>query len=100
MPTYTATVDEQGQVRLPQELRARLMIAPGDRVEFFATLDGHVYVHAINRSWQGIGSGTGPHHRPGLSMREIDDAIADHVAADDARIRAQSPAEVERSAAE
>lgn len=102
MPTYEATVDAEGRVRLPDDLRARLAIAPGDRVEFFATHDGHVSFHAINRTWDDLGFGTDPTRHPGSSMQEIDDAIADHAADDDARIVSEAEASraARRSAAE
>lgn len=102
MPTYEATVDEAGRVSLPAEIVERLGIEPGQRVEFFLTLDGQVHFHAINRDWNGFLGVNGPPHRPPLSIREMDDAIADHLAEEDERIRreAREGDRPERSAAE
>ncbi|WP_375453565.1 hypothetical protein [uncultured Methylobacterium sp.] len=98
MPTYRAVVDEQGKVALPEELVRRLAIEAGEAVEFFLTLDGQVHFHVVNGSWDAL-TPQGPARRPPLSIREMDDAIADHMAEDDARIRRQSRPS-ERSAAE
>lgn len=98
MPTYESIVDEQGRVALPEELVRRLAIEPGETVEFFLTLDGQVHFHVRNGGWDAL-SRNGPVHRPGLSIREIDDGIADHLAEEDDRIRRQSRTTA-RSAAE
>jgi antitoxin PrlF len=34
MPTYTSTVTSKGQVTVPQEIRNRLGVKAGDRLEF------------------------------------------------------------------
>lgn len=98
MPTYKAVVDEDGRVALPEELIRSLAIKAGETVEFFLTLDGQVHFHVINASWDALPP-QGPAHRPRLSIREMDDAIADHLAEEDDRIRRQSRT-AERSAAE
>jgi len=77
VPTFTATVDENGAVALPRELRERLDIRPGSEVEFFLTLDGQVHFHAITAHSGAFGS---PTLSPPLSVREMDDGIADYLA--------------------
>ncbi|MBB5752418.1 AbrB/MazE/SpoVT family DNA-binding domain-containing protein [Prosthecomicrobium pneumaticum] len=91
MPSFTAKVAEDGSVRLPPELRERLGIEPGAEVEFFVTLDGHVYFHHLTDGFPELGKA----RRPPLSPREMDEAIADHLAAKNAPRRRGS-----RSAAE
>lgn len=104
MPVYEATVDQNGAVQLPKELVDRLQINPGQRVEFFETLDGEVFFHAVSETtdgWKGLFD-TAPKHPP-LSVREMDEAIADHLHADNERILKQgrvSPDPSKRSAAE
>lgn len=102
MPIFRTIVKDGGQVVLPEELVRHLAIKPGEMVEFFLTLDGHVHFHVINQSWKSLGKNAGPPHRPSLSIREIDDGIADHLAEDDERIMRQSPSSrvAKRSAAE
>jgi bifunctional DNA-binding transcriptional regulator/antitoxin component of YhaV-PrlF toxin-antitoxin module len=102
MPTYHAVVDEAGRVTLPEELVQRLAIKAGEKVEFFLTLDGHVHFHVVNRSWRAFAENIGPPHRPSLSIREIDDAISDHLAEKHDLIgrRSHPSDDAERSAAE
>lgn len=90
MPTYEAKVEKNGTVRLPAELVERFGIEPGHSVEFFQTVDGEVFFHVIvgtTKGWRNIFDA--PIRRPPLSVREMDELIADSVAEDDERIRAQ-----------
>ena len=98
MPTYKAVVDDQGRIALPEELVRRLAIESGETVEFFLTLDGQVHFHVLNGTWDAL-TRDAPARRPGLSVREIDDGIADHLAEEDERVRRQSRTTA-RSAAE
>jgi len=86
MPIYYAKVGADGSVVIPQDLRERLRIEPGSDVEFFLTLDGEVFFHAITAKagdWKGlIGR---PKHTPSVSLRELDEALADQIVEADAR---------------
>jgi bifunctional DNA-binding transcriptional regulator/antitoxin component of YhaV-PrlF toxin-antitoxin module len=100
MPTYEARVEEDGTVRLPPELVERLRIEPGQRVEFFQTVDGEIFFHTIvgtTRGWRNLFDS--PIRHPPLSTREMDEVIADSVVEDDERIKAQHR-DGKRSAAE
>ena len=77
MPVYSAKVSNDRSVQLPDELCKALSIAAGDDVEFFLTLDGYVHFHVLRDSFSDFGV---RHRSPPLSIREIDDAIADAVA--------------------
>ena len=93
MPTYEAHVDGEGRILLPPELVEKLAIRPGQRVEFFETLDGEIFFHAVvetTAGWKGILNIPGRH--PPISNRQINESIADAIADDDDRIRRQSPA--------
>ena len=79
MPTFRATVTSAGDVRLPDELRERLEIVSGSEVEFFLTIDGQVHFHAITRRAEEIGSFLPEIRKPPISIREYDDAIAEHL---------------------
>jgi hypothetical protein len=91
MPTYRTKVGVDNTIELPSELCEKLDIAPGTEVEFFLSLDGEVFFHAITgkaESWMGLFKTDV--RKPPISIREIDEAIADHLAEDDERIRKQS----------
>ena len=90
MPTYEAVVDDEGKVILPKELVDKLGIKPGHRVEFFETVDGEVFFHAIvgtATAWRGLFEV--PDRRPPISVREMDEGIADHLNAEEKRIKVQ-----------
>lgn len=86
MPTYKATVGPDRKVTLPHELCTRLGIEVGTEIEFFLTLDGQVHFHALSASAADFG-GLGRQKRtPPISIREMDDGIAEHLADEDERI--------------
>jgi bifunctional DNA-binding transcriptional regulator/antitoxin component of YhaV-PrlF toxin-antitoxin module len=90
MPTYTAKVGPERKLTLPQDLCARLGIETGTEIEFFLTLDGQVHFHALSASahdFAGLGSKI---HTPPVSIREMDDAIADHLAEKHERIKRET----------
>ena len=64
---------------LPEDLCGRLEIGEGSRVEFFLTSDGQVHLHAITQGASGFGGFNLDRRRPPVSIREMDDAIAEHV---------------------
>src|SRR6188472_1768017 len=71
MPTYEAIVEESGKVQLPDALARKLGIKPGHRVEFFETVDGEVFFHAIvgtTQGWKGM-FGLRPGGPPSPSVR-------------------------------
>jgi len=101
MPSYECQVDQDGRIQLPQELRERFDIAAGAAVEFFVTLDGLVFFHALTEA-----SGESPlieglsARRPPLSVREMDECIAEHLAEKHARIAREAREAIGSAAAE
>jgi bifunctional DNA-binding transcriptional regulator/antitoxin component of YhaV-PrlF toxin-antitoxin module len=90
MPTYEAIVEESGKVQLPDALVRKLRIKPGHRVEFFETVDGEVFFHAIagtTQGWKGMFGA--PARRPPISIREMDEGIADYLSEKHERIKRQ-----------
>jgi AbrB family looped-hinge helix DNA binding protein len=88
MPTYRTRVGPSGQVSLPSELVDRLGIREGAEVEFFLTLDGDVFFHAITgmaAGWKGLFPTE--QRLPPLSIKEMDDGIAEAVTADKAVVQ-------------
>ncbi|MCC6193841.1 MAG: AbrB/MazE/SpoVT family DNA-binding domain-containing protein [Burkholderiales bacterium] len=84
-----ATVTSKGQVTLPKAIRDRLGIRAGSRLKFEVTADGRLTVTPARR---GADSLFGVLHRPRTkpaTVKEMDGAIAAHVARDQARIARQ-----------
>ena len=50
MPSFEATLTSKGQIRIPAELRARLNLKEGDKVEFFLDRSGRVLMRPRNLS--------------------------------------------------
>lgn len=90
MPTYRSVVGANRTVTLPAELCKRLHISEGTSVEFFLTVDGQVHFHAITETAKGFAGVIGERRSPPISIREMDDGIADYLAEKHARIAGQS----------
>ena len=86
MPTFEATVGPGGTVSLPEELCERLGIVEGAKVEFFLTVDGQVHFHAITGTTRGLGGLVAERRVPPVSVREMDDGIAEHVCEQEERL--------------
>ena len=83
----TSTVTSKGQITLPKEVRNHLGLSEGDRVDFVISEDGSVRLLPISGSVRrlfGLLQRTGS---PAATLAEIDEAIGEQIAADDARIR-------------
>jgi AbrB family looped-hinge helix DNA binding protein len=76
-----ATVTDKGQVTVPKEIRDRMGIVPGSRLDFEVMDDGSLRVRVLAR---GAGKLFGLLHRPGrepLGIEAMDADIASAVAA-------------------
>lgn len=92
MPHYRTTVGPDGTIRLPTPLRKKLKVVGGCEVEFYLSLDGDVFFHAITgkaKGWKGMFETEV--RSPPISIREMDQAIGDALVEDDLRIRRQAP---------
>lgn len=82
-----AKITSKGQITLPKEVRDRHRLKPGDAVEFVER-NGETIVKPKNlRAVDLIGILGPPPSGKSLSVEEMDEAIMDAVAADDARIQ-------------
>jgi len=91
MPNYRTTVGPDGSVTLPAALRKKLRMHEGAEVEFFLTLDGDVFFHAITgkaKDWMGMAEIEV--RSPPLSIREMDAGIAEAVVEKYRRVQRQS----------
>ena len=90
MPIYRTRVGPDGHIALPPDLIDRLGIRDGVDVEFFLTLDGDVFFHAIAGAaagWKGLFPIES--RSPPLSIKEMDEGIAETIVEDYERIRRQ-----------
>jgi len=85
----TATVTSKGQITIPSEVRKKLGLRTGTRVEFLYGKDGGVHLLPKKIPFERL---IGMLHTPGakpLRPKDIDRAIMKYHADEDKRIRAQ-----------
>ena len=87
----SATVTSKGQVTVPADIRERLGLKAGDRLDFHLTDSGKLTVVATRRRSILESRDDLPRLTLGrpLTQRDIDDAIGDEMAAQELRIRRQ-----------
>lgn len=81
----TALLTSKGQITIPIEVREELGLKAGDRIEFLKSEEGKYFIQPKKGSimnLRGMFKWTG---KP-VSVKEMDEAIASHLAEDDARI--------------
>ena len=91
MPQYRTTVEANGIIKLPAPMRKRLKISEGCEVEFYVSLEGEVFFHAITgkaKDWRGMYETEV--RSPPISVGEMDQAVGDALVEDDRRIRRQA----------
>ena len=76
----TATLTTKGQVTIPKEVRDRLGIDTGARLDFIIQEDGTVLVQPITRHVRELG-GLLHRSRRRVSVKEMDEGIRKHVRA-------------------
>src|SRR5947209_12208798 len=97
MPSYRTKVGPHGQIALPPDLVDRLNVREGAEVEFFLTLDGDVFFHAITgiaAGWKGLFPTE--IRSPPMSIKEMDEDISEKIAEEHDRIRRQEAPAQER----
>lgn len=83
----TAKVTSKGQVTIPKQVRQRLQLGTGDRVEFVVQDTGAVLLRTLDRPVRDLFGLLPRTDRPTPSLEEIEQSILDDRAADDERIR-------------
>lgn len=86
----TSTLTRQGQITLPQEVRRHLGVSEGDRLEIIVAEDGSVRLLPLKGSVRRLSGLLRQEGASPLSVEEIDGVVAEAVAEDDARIRAEN----------
>jgi antitoxin PrlF len=83
---FEATVTPKGQITVPAQLRARLNLKDGDKVEFYADHEGQIMMRPRNRSAAAFLEALEP-RMPAPSIGSDDEEIAKAVAERDTRSR-------------
>ncbi|HEX2219436.1 MAG TPA: AbrB/MazE/SpoVT family DNA-binding domain-containing protein [Gemmatimonadales bacterium] len=82
----TATLTSKGQTTIPKEIRERLGLKPGDRLDFVVEPDGRVTLAPVNADVAEL-RGMLPRPARPASLEDMDRGIRDGAAARDARSR-------------
>ena len=77
----TATITSKGQVTIPKDVRTRLGIGTGDRVEFVEIQDGVFQIVAATQDVQAL-KGIVPKPKKPVSIEKMNQAIAEIGGAD------------------
>ena len=77
----TATITSKGQVTIPKDVRSRLGIGAGDRVEFVEIQDGVFQIVAATQDIQAL-KGIVPKPKKPVTIEEMNQAIAEMGGAD------------------
>jgi len=72
----TATITSKGQVTIPKDVRSRLGIGTGDRVEFVEIQDGVFQIVAATQDVQAL-KGIVPKPKKPVTIEEMNQAIAE-----------------------
>jgi antitoxin PrlF len=80
----TATITSKGQITIPAEIRKKLRLKTGDKVDFYESAEGKIIFHPKTGSimdMKGILKRLGyVQTGPAPTVEELDQSIADHVA--------------------
>jgi len=76
----TATLTSKGQTTIPKDVRDRLRLKPGDRIEFIVQPDGRVLIVPATVDARSLKGLLAPAKRR-VSLTEMDDAIRTGAAA-------------------
>jgi len=70
------TVTSKGQITIPKEIRDRLRLQAGDRVEFQMDRQGQVIFRARNRDFRSLKGMIRSKRKTPVTVEEMNDAIA------------------------
>jgi antitoxin PrlF len=71
-----STVTSKGQITIPKQIRDRLRLEPGHRVEFQVDRQGHVILHAKNVDIRELKGIIRSKRKTPVSIEEMNEAIA------------------------
>jgi len=73
MPTSTLT--SKGQITIPREVRERLHLKTGSRVDFIVTPSGQVVLNPLDRNFRSIRGIVRSGRKRPVSIKEMNEAI-------------------------
>jgi AbrB family looped-hinge helix DNA binding protein len=74
MPTGTLT--SKGQITIPREVRERLHLKTGSRVDFIVEPSGQVVLKPLSRNVRSIRGIVRSRHKRPVSIKEMNEAVA------------------------
>ena len=74
MPTSTLT--SKGQITIPREVRERLHLKTGSRVDFIVEASGQVVLKPLDRNFRSIRGIVRSRRKRPVSIKEMNEAIA------------------------
>ncbi len=87
MPAYEVTLTSKGQITIPAELRAKLNLKEGDKVEFYLDRSGRVLMRPRNLSPTAVFKSAPKRVRAAAAKMTDDEAIIAEVLEKDRRSR-------------
>lgn len=85
-----ATITSKGQLTLPKEIRDRLGLVAGSKLEFMIEADGSLRVRPLRRGAADLFGLLHDAQRPASTVQQMNEAVGRHLAEDDERIRSRS----------
>jgi AbrB family looped-hinge helix DNA binding protein len=76
----TATLTTKGQITIPKEIRERLMLRTGDKLDFTLTEAGDVLLKPVTRHVDEVFGRLGKPGQPALTPADMDIAIQQRMA--------------------
>lgn len=71
-----STVTSKGQITIPKEIRDRMGLKPGDRIDFATDRNGRISLKAINTDFRSLRGILKSRRTRPLTIEEMDEAIA------------------------
>lgn len=86
-----ATVTDKGQVTVPKEIRDKLGIVPGARLDFRIEPDGSIRIRPLTRGAVGLVGLLHDAKRSPSTVGQMNEAVGRYLAADSARTDRKTP---------
>jgi AbrB family looped-hinge helix DNA binding protein len=82
-----AILSDKGQITIPKDLRDRLGLQPGSKIELTMVAQGTIQLKAKPRGSAGLAGLLRKAGQRPIPIEEMNQAVGEHLAADDARIK-------------
>lgn len=85
-----ATITSKGQLTLPKEIRDRLGLVTGSKLDFIIQADGALFARPMRRGAADLFGLLHDPARAASTVKQMNQAVVQHLAQDDERIRGSS----------